>query len=77
MDRIIVSRPFKHENSSSSKNKSEKSEAQRFGFDLWVEKILWKREGLPTPVFLSGEFHGQRNLMGYSSWGQRESDMME
>ncbi|MXQ88843.1 hypothetical protein E5288_WYG012224 [Bos mutus] len=31
MDRIIVSRPFRHDNSSNSKNKSEKSEAQRFG----------------------------------------------
>ena len=28
----------------------------------------WRREGLPTPVFLSGEFHGQRSLSGYSSW---------
>ena len=24
-----------------------------------------------TPVFLPGEFHGQRNLAGYSSWGCR------
>ena len=31
MDRIIVSRPFRHESSSNSKNKSEKSEAQGFG----------------------------------------------
>ena len=27
-----------------------------------------RREGLPTPVFLSGEFHGQRSLAGYSPW---------
>ena len=27
-------------------------------------------EGMaPTPVFLPGEFHGQRSLVGYSSWG--------
>ena len=26
-----------------------------------------------TPVFLPGEFHGQRSLVGYSSWGLKES----
>ena len=26
-------------------------------------------------VFLPGEFHGQRNLAGYNSWGHKESDM--
>ena len=31
----------------------------------------------PTPVFLSGEFHGQRSLEGYSPWGCKESDMTE
>ena len=25
-------------------------------------KILWKKERLPTPVLLPGEFHGQRSL---------------
>ena len=25
--------------------------------------------GNPTPVFLPGKFHGQRNLVGYSPWG--------
>ena len=28
------------------------------GFKLWVGKIPWKREQLPTPVFWVGEFHG-------------------
>ena len=27
------------------------------GFNPWVEKIPWRREWLPTPVFLPGEFH--------------------
>ena len=27
----------------------------------------------PTPVFLPGKFHGQGSLMGYSSWGRKES----
>ena len=30
-----------------------------------------------TPVFLLGEFHGQRSLAGYSPWGHKESDMTE
>ena len=29
------------------------------------------------PVFMSGEFHGQRSLMGYSPWGSKESDTTE
>jgi len=33
--------------------------------------------GLPTPVFLPGEFHGQRSLAGYSPWGRKESDTTE
>ena len=47
----------------------------RPGFDPWVGKIPWRREGLPTPVFLPGEFHGQRILEGYSPWNHKESDM--
>ena len=31
----------------------------------WVWKIPWRRECLPTLVFLPGEFHGQRSLAGY------------
>ena len=34
-----------------------------------VRKILWRREWLPTPVFLPGVSHGQRSLAGYSAWG--------
>ena len=35
------------------------------------------RERLPTPVFLPGEFHGQRSLAGYSPWGYKELDTTE
>ena len=31
-------------------------------FDPWVGKIPWRREWLPTAVFLPGEFFGQRIL---------------
>ena len=32
---------------------------------------------LTTPVFLSGEFHGQTSLVAYSPWDCKESDMTE
>ena len=38
---------------------------KRRRFDPWVGKILWKREWQPSPVFLRGKPHGQRNLLGY------------
>ena len=47
------------------------------GVDPWVGKIPWRREWLPTLLFLNGEFHGQWGLAGYSSWGHKESDMTE
>ena len=37
----------------------------------------WRREWLPTPVFLPGEPHGQRSLAGYSPWRHKESDMSQ
>ena len=30
-----------------------------------------------TPVFLPGESHRQRSLVGYHPWGCKESDMTE
>ena len=44
------------------------------GFHPCVRKIPWRRKWQPTPVFLPGDFHGQRNLEGYSSWGHKGSD---
>ena len=38
----------------------------RPSFDSWVRKIPWRRESLPTPVFLPAELHGQRSLVGFS-----------
>ena len=46
-------------------------------FDPWVMKIPWRRKWLPTPVFLPGEFHGQRHLVGYSPWGHKQLVMTE
>ena len=37
----------------------------------------WRREWVPTPVFLPGELHGQRSLAGYSPRGRKELDTTE
>ena len=42
---------------------------RRRGFDPWVGNIPYKRKWQPDPVFLPGKSHGQRSLVGYSSWG--------
>ena len=49
----------------------------RPGFNPWVGKIPWGRKRQPTPVFLPGEFYGQRNLVGYSPGGRKELDSTE
>ena len=36
-----------------------------------------KKVCLSSPVFSSGESHGQRILVGYSPWGHKELDMTE
>ena len=41
-------------------------QCRRHGFNPWVRKIPWRRACAPTPVFLPGEFHRQKNLVGYS-----------
>ena len=46
-------------------------------FIPWVGKTPWRRKSQPTPVFLPGEFHGQRNLADHSPWGCKELDMTE
>ena len=36
-----------------------------------------RKEQQPTPIFLPGESHGRRSLVGYSPWGHKESDTTE
>ena len=43
-------------------------QCRRCGFNPWVRKTPWRRAWLPTPLFLPGEFQGQRSLAGYSPW---------
>jgi len=42
-----------------------------------VGKIPWRRVWQLTSVFLPGESHGLRSLVGYSPWGHKESDATE
>ena len=46
---------------------------------MWVRFLAWEDplelEMATPPVFLPGKVHGQRNLVDYSPWGLKESDM--
>ena len=46
-------------------------------FNPWVGKIPWRRKWQPTSVFLPGESHGRRSLVGYSPQGCKELDTTE
>ena len=52
-------------------------QCRRPGFNPWIRKIPWRREWQPTPVFLPGEFHGQRSLAGCNLLGHKDLDMTE
>ena len=41
----------------------------------WEDPL--RRKWQPIPIFLPGEFHGQRSLVGYSPWGRKELDTTE
>ena len=45
-------------------------------FNPWIRKILWRKEWPAISVFLPGEFHEQRSLVGYSPWGCKEYNMI-
>ena len=49
---------------------------RKHGFDPRFGKIPW-RVWQPTPVFLPGESHAQRSLVGYSPQGSKELDITE
>ena len=59
------------------KNSPAKAGDARLSFDPWVRKIPFSRKWQPVPMFLPGNFHGQRSHVGYSSWGHKESDTTE
>ena len=50
-------------------------------WEIQVQSLRWEdplEKGMATtPVFLPGESHGQRSLMGYGTWGHKELDLTE
>ena len=46
-------------------------------FLYYISTNNGERKWQPTPVFLPGESHGQRSLVGYSPWGCKEVDTTE
>ena len=50
---------------------------QRCEFDPWVGKIPWRRKWQAAPIFLSGESHGQRGLVGCSLSDHKKLDATE
>ena len=50
-------------------------QCRRCRFDPWVGKIPWGRKWQPALVFLPGESHRQKSLVGYSPWSHKEWDM--
>ena len=47
------------------------------GSDPWVRKIPLRRKWQPIPVFLPGESHGRRSLVGYSPRSRKQSETTE
>ena len=49
--------------------------------ETWVQYLGWEdpleKEWKSILVFLPGELHGQRILVGYSLWGHKASDTTE
>ena len=49
--------------------------------ETWAQSLgkedLLEKKKAPTPVFLPGELHAQKSLVGYSPMGGKQSDMTE
>ena len=60
---LQIRKGFPGGTSSKEPNAGDIRDAGSIGFDPWVRKIPWRRAW--QPVFLPGESHGQRNLVGY------------
>ena len=50
---------------------------KRLGLDPWIGKIPWRGAWQSTPVFLPGESHEQRSLMGFCPRGLKETEATE
>ena len=57
--------------------KGNAKECSKYHTIALISHASWRRKWQPTLVFLPGKSHVWRNLVGYSSWGRKESDMTE
>ena len=74
-------------NNQNSVTLAQKTHTQINGVDLRAQKEIililttnlghGRRKWQPSPAFLPGKYHGQRNLVGYSPWGHKESNTTE
>ena len=74
-------------NNQNSVTLAQKTYTEVNGVDLRAQKEIipilttnlghGRRKWQPSPVFLPGKYHGQRNLVGYSPWGHKESNTTE
>ena len=60
-----------------SDGKESACNAGDLGVILGLGRSPGEGNGHPDPLFLPGKFHGQRILVGYSSWGRKESNTTE
>ena len=60
---------------SDSNGKESACNAEDPGFIPGLGRPLEEGKWQPTPVFLPGESHGQRSLVGYTPWGPKELDL--
>ena len=58
--------------SSGTSDKELTCQCRNRGFTPWIGNIPWRRAWHSTPVFLSGEFHRQKILVGYSPQSHKE-----
>ena len=49
--------------------------------EIWVQSLgqvgPWRKKWQTTPIFLLGEFHGQRSLVGYYPWSHKKLDTIK
>ena len=60
-----------------SRRERSRLQCRRPGISPWEGQIPWRRAWQPTPVFLPGEPHGLRSLVGCSPRGCKELDTTE
>ena len=52
-------------------------QCRRPRFNPWVGKSPLRRGWQAIPVFLPGEFHGQKSLVNHNPWSCKKSDKTE